>query len=152
MNFAPGFFSFQLIHDDESRKKLAVTFAWILCQLESCIKKIRAADALAYVGAEDASRASDEYFLQYARLAADTGAEQIRFADTVGCMQPVEVGSRLRRLQAQSPIPIEFHGHKVFGLALANHLAAVKAGIHWHSDTVVSGPAMQIGGCSIGLD
>ena len=117
-------------------KKLGVTFAWILCQLETCIKKIRAAGALAYVGAEDASRASDEFFLQYARLAADMGAERIRFADTVGCMQPLEVESRLRRLQAECPIPIEFHGHNVFGLALANHLAADKAGIHWHSGTV----------------
>ena len=117
-------------------KKLGVTFAWILCQLETCIKKIRAAGALAYVGAEDASRASDEFFLQYARLAADTGAQRIRFADTVGCMQPLEVESRLRRLQAECPIPIEFHGHNDFGLALANHLAADKAGIHWHSGTV----------------
>ena len=117
-------------------KKLGVTFAWILCQLEKCIKKIRAAGALAYVGAEDASRASDEYFLQYAKLAADTGAQRIRFADTVGCMQPVEVESRLRRLQAECPIPLEFHGHNDFGLALANHLAAENAGIHWHSGTV----------------
>jgi len=117
-------------------KKLGVTFSWVLCQLERCIKKIRAAGALAYVGAEDASRASDEFFLQYARQAADTGAERIRFADTVGCMRPVEVESRLRRLQAECPIPIEFHGHNDFGLALANHLAADKAGIHWHSGTV----------------
>lgn len=117
-------------------KKLGVTFAWILRQLESCIKIIRAAGALAYVGAEDASRASDEFFLQYARLAADTGALRIRFADTVGCMQPNEVESRLRRLQAKCPIPLEFHGHNDFGLALANHLAADKAGIQWHSGTV----------------
>ena len=116
-------------------KKLGVTFAWILCQLESCIKKIRAAGALAYVGAEDASRASDEFFLQYARLAADTGAQRVRFADTVGCMQPNEVESRLRRLQAKCLIPLEFHGHNDFGLALANHLAADKAGIQWHSGT-----------------
>ena len=118
-------------------KKLGVTFSWILCQLEKCIKKIRAAGALAYVGAEDASRASDEFFLQYARLAADTGAQRIRFADTVGCMQPLEVELRLRRLQAECPIPIEFHGHNDFGLAMANHLAAEKAGIRWHSGTVL---------------
>ena len=117
-------------------KKLGVTFSWVLGQLESCIKKIRAAGALAYVGAEDASRASDEFFLQYARLAADNGAQRIRFADTVGCMQPVEVASRLRRLQVECPIPLEFHGHNDFGLALANHLAADKAGVHWHSGTV----------------
>lgn len=117
-------------------KKLGMTFSWVLSQLESCIKKIRAAGALAYVGAEDASRASDEFFLQYARLAADTGAERIRFADTVGCMQTGEVECRLRRLQAECPIPLEFHGHNDFGLALANHLAADKAGVHWHSGTV----------------
>ena len=117
-------------------KKLGVTFAWILRQLESCIKKIRAAGALAYVGAEDASRASDDFFLEYARLAADTGAQRVRFADTVGCMQPNEVESRLRRLQAKCLIPLEFHGHNDFGLALANHLAADKAGIQWHNGTV----------------
>jgi homocitrate synthase NifV len=117
-------------------KKLGVTFSWILFQLEKCIKKIRAAGALAYVGAEDASRASDEFFLQYARLAADMGAQRVRFADTVGCLQPTETEARLRQLQVECPIPLEFHGHNDFGLALANHLAAENAGIHWHSGTV----------------
>lgn len=118
-------------------KKLGVNLAWVLCRLESCIKKIRAAGALAYVGAEDASRASDEFFLQYASLAADMGAQRVRFADTVGCMQPTETEARLRRLQVECPIPLEFHGHNDFGLALANHLAAEKAGVLWHSGTLL---------------
>ena len=124
------------VSDAHIQIKLGKTFSWVLGQLCECIKIIRTAGAHAYVGAEDASRASDRNFLEYANQAATTGAVRIRFADTVGRMNPFECYDRLRNLRERCPIPMEYHGHNDFGMAVANSVAAYRAGVDWHSGTV----------------
>jgi homocitrate synthase NifV len=87
-------------------------------------------------GAEDASRADETFFLRVAENAAKLGAERIRFADTVGCLEPFETYDRLKRLAPRCPLPIEVHLHNDFGLATANTVAAIQAGAKFASVTV----------------
>lgn len=110
---------------------------WVLEQLKVALDIARGYGCGISVGAEDASRANAEFFLAVADLAASRGAQYIRYADTVGCMEPLGAYEKLQFLVKQSPLPIEFHGHNDFGLAVANTLAAVKAGAVYISTTVL---------------
>lgn len=116
--------------------KMGRTRSWVLGQLREALELARHYGCELTVGAEDASRASDDFFLQMAELAAEMDARYIRYADTVGCLTPLATYERLRTLVSCCPLPLEFHGHNDFGLATANSLAAVKAGAAWISGTV----------------
>lgn len=117
--------------------KLSKSREWVLNQLKQALDIARGYGCGITVGAEDASRADDEFFLTVADMAGKMGAQYIRYADTVGCMEPLELYEKLKFLVKSSPLPIEFHGHNDFGLAIANTLAAVNAGVSLVSTTVL---------------
>lgn len=117
--------------------KMNRTREWVLGQLKEALDIARGYGCDISVGAEDASRADAEFFLAVADLAGRMGAHYIRYADTVGCLEPLGAFEKLRFLVKNSPLPIEFHGHNDFGLAVANTLAAVKAGALLVSTTVL---------------
>jgi len=116
--------------------KLNKTPEIVLKELEEALQMARSFGCDVSVGAEDASRADPEYFLQIAEAAAKWGARHIRFADTVGCLEPLSVFRAIRYLVSRCPLPIEFHGHNDFGMATANTLAAVQAGALMASTTI----------------
>lgn len=116
--------------------KLKKNREWVLNQLKESLAFARSYGCRIFVGAEDASRADEEFFLRVSETAACMGAERIRFADTVGCMEPFEIYGKMSRLTGRCGLPIEVHLHNDFGLASANTVAAVKAGINYASVTV----------------
>ncbi|XEQ94535.1 2-phosphonomethylmalate synthase [Sporomusa carbonis] len=118
------------------RHKLRKTREWVLAGLRQAIQLARSYGCDVSVGAEDASRADPEFFLQIADIAAKLEARHIRYADTVGCLEPFSVFDNISNLAARCPLAIEFHGHNDFGLATANTFAAVKAGARLVSATV----------------
>ncbi|HEY6795286.1 MAG TPA: hypothetical protein VI248_11465 [Kineosporiaceae bacterium] len=88
------------------------------------------------VGFEDASRADDAFIADLAGALTDAGVRHLRWADTVGVMEPSAGRERLEQLVRQAPAEWEIHAHDDFGLATANTLAAVQAGFTWVSTTV----------------
>lgn len=88
------------------------------------------------VGFEDASRADDAFVIDLAGELRRLGVTRLRWADTVGILEPFGARTRLARLVAAVPGPWEIHAHNDFGLATANTLAAVRAGFTWVSTTV----------------
>jgi homocitrate synthase NifV len=116
--------------------KLKKSRDWVIKQLKDTLAYARSFGCRVVVGAEDASRADQEFFLQVAKAASDMGAERIRFADTVGCMEPTGIYDLMDRLIKRCDLPIEVHLHNDFGLASANTISAVKAGIKLASVTV----------------
>lgn len=115
--------------------KLKKDRTWVLAQLAAMLQFIRSHGCTSIVGAEDASRADPEFLLQYAEVAARFGALRLRYADTVGCLDPFMTYDRIAQLVARGPLPVEFHGHNDFGLATANTLAAFQAGALFASVT-----------------
>ncbi len=89
------------------------------------------------LGCEDASRADARDLGLIARAAADAGAFRIRFADTLGALDPFETHEAVLRLKQETDLAIEFHGHDDLGLATANTLAAIRAGATHASVTVL---------------
>ena len=136
------------ISDLHIQYKLKKDRAWILEQLKIAIEFAKHQGCNVTVGAEDSSRADPDFFLKFAKVAADSGAERIRYADTVGCLDPFTAYLKLEYLIARSPLPIEFHGHNDFGLAVANTLSAFRAGIPLASCTV-SGVGERAGNASM---
>jgi homocitrate synthase NifV len=96
------------------------------------------------IGCEDASRADSDFLLQIAAVAARAGAVRLRFADTLGVMEPFGVLKTIRRLVRNSGLAIEMHAHDDMGLATANTLAAIRAGAT-HVNTTVNGLGERAG-------
>jgi homocitrate synthase NifV len=88
------------------------------------------------VGAEDASRADESFLIDVMGVIKEEGCERMRYADTVGCQYPSLVVSIMTRLMQAVPLPLEYHSHNDLGLAVANALAAVEAGVRALSVTV----------------
>jgi len=116
--------------------KLNKSREWVLRQLADSLAYACSFGCRVLAGAEDASRADEEFFLKVAETAANAGAERIRFADTVGCLEPFKTYEIMQNLVKRCPLPIEVHFHNDFGLATVNTVAAIQAGIQFASVTV----------------
>lgn len=132
------------VSDQQIRFKLDRDRPWVLAQIN---RLVRRASDLGYevcVGMEDASRADMEFILRVAEVAAKAGAARLRFADTVGIMEPFSVHNKIARLRSQCDLQLEMHAHDDFGLATANTLAAVAGGAT-HINTTVNGLGERAG-------
>lgn len=74
-------------------------------------------------------RESKEYVMQLVSSLAETPARKIYLTDTLGILSPDETSAFVSEMVERFPkVQFEFHGHNDYGLAVANSLAAVKAG------------------------
>src|SRR5439155_19627549 len=76
----------------------------------------------------DGYRLDEDYALATLRAAAGAGADCIVLCDTNGGELPDVVEQRVRDVRAQLGTPLGIHPHNDSGLAVANALAAVRAG------------------------
>lgn len=89
------------------------------------------------IGLEDASRAKRKDLTTLAKIAEQQGADRLRFADTLGILDPFSTQRWFRYLRSVTGLPIEMHAHNDLGMATANTLAAVKAGAASINTTVL---------------
>ncbi|ANX02814.1 homocitrate synthase [Immundisolibacter cernigliae] len=132
------------VSDIHLAHKLGRDRAWALGQVERYVKAGLDAGFRVCVGAEDASRADTDFLLRVAETAAAAGACRLRFADTLGVLDPFGTYERIARLRAAVDLDIEMHAHDDLGLATANTLAAVRAGAT-HINTTVNGLGERAG-------
>ena len=78
---------------------------------------------------EDATRTQMEDIIEVAELSRQAGADILSIADTVGTITPERFYNLIKTVKASVSIALEAHCHNDFGLALANSLAAFRAGI-----------------------
>ncbi len=80
----------------------------------------------------DAFRADAAEVVQLVRVALEAGATSVNLADTVGCAMPTDVeklvATVLSETQGLPGALLSIHCHNDLGLAVANSLAAVRAG------------------------
>ncbi|MEU8471836.1 hypothetical protein AB0F30_28670 [Streptomyces sp. NPDC029006] len=79
----------------------------------------------------DASRADAALMARFARTATDAGAGLIVLADTVGAQLPDDCGRMFTQVRsaAGADVVLASHPHNDLGLALANTLQALSAGV-----------------------
>lgn len=117
--------------------KLREPLAVLLDRLESFIGMARTLGLAVCVGCEDASRADDDTLRQIASVAQRAGALRLRFADTLGLLDPFATDASIRSLRSYWNGDIEMHAHNDLGLATANTLAAIRAGATSVNTTVL---------------
>jgi 2-isopropylmalate synthase len=83
---------------------------------------------------EDGGRTAVSDIIDLANVAQRAGADRLCFADTVGMLMPSETFDVLSLLHQEFPsLVLEYHVHNDRGLALANSLEAIRAGVSWVS-------------------
>lgn len=85
-----------------------------------------------------------------AALLEENGVDDITLMDSAGTMLPEEVEEYVRKVKEAVNIPVGFHGHNNLGLAIANAMAAEKAGAD-SIDTGLMGMARSAGNCAAEL-
>ena len=82
---------------------------------------------------EDATRSDRHFLCQMVTVAVEAGATTINVPDTVGYTTPDEYGNLFRMLRERVPgsenVIFSSHCHNDLGLAVANSLAAIEAGV-----------------------
>lgn len=124
------------VSDLHIRYKLRKSREWVLEKFTESLAYARSFGCRVFAGAEDASRADEGFFLQVAEAASKMGAERIRYADTVGCLDPFRIYDIVQGMVRRCALPVEVHLHNDFGLAAANTVSAVRAGAGLVSVTV----------------
>jgi homocitrate synthase NifV len=110
---------------------------WVLSKLEQTVRRAACYFDRVTVGAQDATRADKKFLIQFAAHAKAFGASRLRLADTVGICLPEEIVDLTGYIIRHVPdLELEFHGHNDLGLATANALAALGAGVRAVSVTV----------------
>ncbi len=132
------------VSDQQIAGKLNSNRNDILSRIDSLVPMARDMGFAVCVGCEDASRADPEFIYQVADVAQRAGARRLRYADTVGALDPFATYQKIQALVAGSDLEIEMHAHDDYGLATANTLAAVAAGAS-HINTTVNGLGERAG-------
>lgn len=132
------------VSDLQIHHKIKRDRAWVLQAIRSFVPAALDLGMEVCVGAEDASRADLDFLLEVAEAAEYAGARRLRFADTLGVLDPFDTYERVRTLRVTVDMEIEMHAHDDLGLATANTLAAVKAGAT-HINTTVNGLGERAG-------
>jgi homocitrate synthase NifV len=136
------------VSDLHIQNKLRRSRDWVLTQIRHYVALGRSAGHAISVGFEDASRADPEFLVEAAQAAQRAGAERVRFADTLGVLDPFGTYERIAVLRAAVEIDIEIHAHDDLGLATANTLAALRAGAT-HANTTVNGLGERAGNAAL---
>lgn len=136
------------VSDIHLRHKLRRSREWVLDQVGRVIERAAASGRKISFGAEDASRADSDFLAQVARRAQACGASRVRFADTLGVLDPFSTHEAIARLREAVDIEIEIHAHDDLGLATANTLAALRAGAT-HANTTVNGLGERAGNAAL---
>lgn len=119
------------------KHKLQCTKIVLLKHLQDSIQYATSLGLKVCVGCEDASRSDPDFLIEVGTLSARWGARRLRYADTLGLLEPFETYHKIKQLFKSQPLPIEIHCHDDLGMATANTLAAIKAGASYANTTVV---------------
>ena len=131
----------QMIHHKFKGK---LDHAGVIKEMSSAVKKAKKLGVKTVgVNSEDASRTRLEYLIEFAAAAKESGADRIRYCDSLGCDSPFTIYERVKQVVDNVQIPMEIHCHNDLGLVIANSvsgaMAANDAGVDAYINTCVNG-------------
>lgn len=136
------------VSDLQIRRKLGRDRAFVLAAIDRHVREALELGFEVSVGAEDASRADPDFLLRVAERVQASGARRLRYADTLGVLDPFATHEIISRLRRSLDLELEMHAHDDLGLATANTLAAVLAGAS-HVNTTVNGLGERAGNAAL---
>src|SRR5712691_8892698 len=149
---APRLHVFLATSDLHLRVKLKMTREQALEAISSMIRYGRQHVAEVEFSAEDAGRTDIGFLCQVCRVAVDAGATVLNLPDTVGYAVPEEYGAMFTKVReylgdAQG-ITLSAHCHDDLGMAVANSLAAIRAGVR-QIECTINGIGERAGNASL---
>jgi 2-isopropylmalate synthase len=137
---APRMHVFLATSDLHLQAKLHLTREQALEAIGSMIKLARNYVEEIEFSAEDAGRTEMEFLCKACQVAVENGASVLNLPDTVGYAVPEEYGAMFLKVREHlgdpEHITLSAHCHDDLGLAVANSLAAVRAGVRQIECTV----------------
>ncbi|MGB9612667.1 MAG: 2-isopropylmalate synthase [Candidatus Margulisiibacteriota bacterium] len=135
-------------------KKLRMTPEQVLETAVEMVKYARSLCADIEFSPEDAGRSEPEFLYKIISAVIEAGATTINIPDTVGYTMPWEFGQLIEKIINHIPqikekdITISVHCHNDLGLAVANSLAAIKAGAN-QVECTINGIGERAGNASL---
>jgi 2-isopropylmalate synthase len=137
---SPRMHVFLATSDLHLQAKLHITREQALEAIGSMIKLARNHVEEIEFSAEDAGRTEIEFLCKACQIAVENGATILNLPDTVGYAVPEEYGAMFLKVREHlgdpEHITLSAHCHDDLGLAVANSLAAVRAGVRQIECTV----------------
>ncbi|HEY2121114.1 MAG TPA: 2-isopropylmalate synthase [Candidatus Acidoferrum sp.] len=136
----PRMHVFLATSDLHLQAKLHMSQEQALEAIGSMIKLARSFVGEVEFSAEDAGRTEIEFLCKACQIAVENGATVLNLPDTVGYAVPEEYGAMFTKVREHLGDPdhvmLSAHCHDDLGLAVANSLAAVRAGVRQIECTV----------------
>jgi len=114
--------------DIHLRYKFAKPRGYVLEKIVESLDHCKARGVKAALSSEDSTRTEMSFLKEVYHTAEGAGAVRLGITDTVGCASPEAISQIVSEIASEFKSPISIHLHNDFGLALANAIAAVKAG------------------------
>ena len=132
--------------------KLKITRAQALDQIAEMVALARTyADDIEF-SPEDATRTDPDFLVTVCEVAIQAGATTLNLPDTVGYCHPQDYADMFRDIQARVPgienIVLSAHCHDDLGLAVANSIASIQAGVR-QVECAVNGIGERAGNASL---
>jgi 2-isopropylmalate synthase len=146
----PRIHSFLATSDIHLKYKLKKSRQQVLDAAVSSVELARSYVDDVEFSAEDAARTDPDYLDQVCLAVVAAGARTVNLPDTVGYSTPDEYGeliARVVKLLGDTAV-VSVHCHDDLGLAVANSLAAVKAGAR-QVECTINGIGERAGNCSL---
>jgi len=118
---------------------LETTLEENLSMIADSIRYLKAKEMTVFFDAEhffDGFKTDLTYTLKVVEVAAEAGADCVVLCDTNGGTLPNEITSAVAAARKQTTVPLGIHAHNDGELAVANSLAAVKAGVSQVQGTI----------------
>jgi 2-isopropylmalate synthase len=148
----PRIHTFIATSDIHLEHKLRMSREDVLEEVDRAVRQARSYVEDVEFSAEDATRSDPEYLIQVFSVALEAGATTLNVPDTVGYTQPEEYAALMRKLIEEIPgsrdVVFSVHCHNDLGLAVANSLAAVRAGAR-QIECTVNGIGERAGNTSL---
>jgi 2-isopropylmalate synthase len=138
--------------DLHMKHKLGMTRSQVVTAAATAVSHACSLGAQVEFSAEDASRSEPEFLYEVLTAALQSGAMTLNVPDTVGYSTPEEYGALVAGVRANVPgiesATISAHCHDDLGLAVANSLAAARAGAR-QAECTINGIGERAGNAAL---
>jgi 2-isopropylmalate synthase len=128
----PGIHTFIATSDIHMKHKLRMSREEVLDRVGKAVRLARSLSDWVEFSCEDATRSDPDFMCRVIQTAVNEGARTINIPDTVGYAYPEEMAALVKTVKEKvagiDDCIISVHCHNDLGLAVANSLAAIKAG------------------------
>jgi 2-isopropylmalate synthase len=128
----PGIHTFIATSDIHLEHKLRMSRDEVIERAGQAVRLARSLSDWVEFSCEDATRSDPDFLCRVVQAAVNDGAGTINIPDTVGYSYPEEIAALIRtvreRVNGIENVIVSVHCHNDLGLAVANSLAAIKAG------------------------